>query len=104
MHLNLDGWQIRPALPWVPEPRNLDEMKLVRGKERRKKGGSGTQGYQLSFLPYFFFLLFFGSGTQGSPACENRSTVRLQVAWVPRTQVSGKEVLVPRNTNFGKRR
>ena len=26
-------------LPWVPEPQNLNETKLVRGKERRKKGG-----------------------------------------------------------------
>ena len=46
-------------IPWVPEPQNVDERKLVRGKERRKKGGN--------FLPFFvfFFLLFFGSGTQG---------------------------------------
>ena len=49
-----------PNLPWVPEPQNLNERKLVRGKERRKKG-------KLSFLPYFFFLLFFGSGTHGTP-------------------------------------
>ena len=28
-------------IPWVPEPQNLNERKLVRGKERRKKGGSG---------------------------------------------------------------
>ena len=55
-------------LPWVPEPQNLNERKLVRGKERRKKGGKE----ELSFL-IFFFLLFFGSGTQGT----GRSTSKL---------------------------
>ena len=40
-----------PNLPWVPEPQNLNERKLVRGKERRKKG-------KLSFLPYFSFYYF----------------------------------------------
>ena len=34
-------WCSDLSVPWVPEPRNLDERKLVRGKERRKKGGSG---------------------------------------------------------------
>ena len=34
-------WDITFLLPWVPEPQNLNERKLVRGKERRKKGGSG---------------------------------------------------------------
>ena len=37
------------GLPWVPEPRNLDERKLVRGKERRKKGGSGQMITQRRF-------------------------------------------------------
>ena len=36
-------------LPWVPEPQNLNEMKLVRGKERRKKGGSGQMITQPRF-------------------------------------------------------
>ena len=48
---------VEARVPWVPEPQNLNERKLVREKERRKKGC-------LSFL-IFFFLLFFGSGTQG---------------------------------------
>ena len=36
-------------LPWVPEPQNLNERKLVRGKERRKKGGSGQMITQPRF-------------------------------------------------------
>ena len=41
-------------LPWVPEPQNLNEKKLVRGKERRKKGAT--------FFPSSFFLfIIFGS-------------------------------------------
>ena len=32
---------VQVLIPWVPEPQNLNERKLVRGKERRKKGGSG---------------------------------------------------------------
>ena len=28
-------------VPWVPEPQNLHKRKLVREKERMKKGGSG---------------------------------------------------------------
>ena len=39
------------GLPWVPEPQNLNERNLVRGKERRKKG--------LSFLPNFFLFIIF---------------------------------------------
>ena len=35
------GAQAVNMIPWVPEPENLNERKLVRGKERRKKGGSG---------------------------------------------------------------
>ena len=46
-------------VPWVPEPQNLNERKLVRGKERRKKGA-----FFLSF--FLYFLSFFGSGTQGT--------------------------------------
>ena len=38
---------------------NLNERKLVRGKMRREERNF------LSFL-IFFFLLFFGSGTQGT--------------------------------------
>ena len=46
------------SIPWVPEPQNLNEKKLVRGKERRKKGET--------FFPSLFFLfIIFGSGTQG---------------------------------------
>ena len=41
---------VRGTVPWVPEPQNLNERKLVRGKERRKK---------LSFLPYFFLFIIF---------------------------------------------
>ena len=37
------------CLPWVPEPQNLNERKLVRGKERRKKGGSGQMITQPRF-------------------------------------------------------
>ena len=37
------------VIPWVPEPRNLDERKLVRGKDRRKKGGSGQMITQPRF-------------------------------------------------------
>ena len=59
------------------------------------------------------------AGWQICPASENGLNLGLPVAWVPRTQVSGKEVfgaspipgapskhevLVPRNTNFGKMR
>ena len=36
-------------VPWVPEPQNLNERKLVRGKERRKKGGSGQMITQPRF-------------------------------------------------------
>ena len=36
-------------LPWVPEPQNLNERKLVRGKERKKKGGSGQMITQPRF-------------------------------------------------------
>ena len=39
-------WKI---LPWVPEPQNLHERKLVREKERRKKGGSGQMMTQSRF-------------------------------------------------------
>ena len=39
------------TVPWVPEPRNLDERKLVRGKERRKKGGT--------FFPSLFFSFYY---------------------------------------------
>ena len=38
-----------PFVPWVPEPQNLNERKLVRGKERRKKGGSGQMITQPRF-------------------------------------------------------
>ena len=46
------------SLPWVPEPQNLNERKLVRGKERRKKGGR-TELFQLSFLPSLFFSFYY---------------------------------------------
>ena len=36
-------------VPWVPEPQNLNERKLVRGKARRKKGGSGQMITQRRF-------------------------------------------------------
>ena len=36
-------------LPWVPEPQNLNDRKLVRGKKRRKKGGSGQMITQPRF-------------------------------------------------------
>ena len=36
-------------VPWVPEPRHLDGRKLVRGKERRKKGSSGQMITQPRF-------------------------------------------------------
>ena len=39
-------------VPWVPEPQNLNERKLVRGKERRKKGA-----FFLSLFFYHFFAL-----------------------------------------------
>ena len=70
------------SVPWVPEsqnlnetklvrkPQNLNERKLVRGKERRKKG-------ELSFLPHFFFLLFFGSGTQGISSAEAMNQIQM---------------------------
>ena len=50
-----------PSLPWVPEPQNLNERKLVRGKERRKKGGNLNlnERKKLSFLPYFFLFIIF---------------------------------------------
>ena len=41
-------FDVKP-LPWVPEPQNLNERKLVRGKERRKKGGSGQMITQPRF-------------------------------------------------------
>ena len=41
--------QSYPNLPWVPEPQNLNERKLVKGKERRKKGGSGQMITQPRF-------------------------------------------------------
>ena len=40
---------VNMKIPWVPEPRNLDGRKLVRGKERRKKGGSGQMITQPRF-------------------------------------------------------
>ena len=46
---NLD--KIWGKLPWVPEPQNLGERKLVRGKERRKKGEKNF----LSFLIFSFY-------------------------------------------------
>ena len=61
---------MRRRVPWVPEPRNLSERKLVRGKERKKKGGC-----QLSLLPYCFFLLFFGSGSRGRKRDKEASNV-----------------------------
>ena len=70
-------------IPWVPEPQNLNERKLVRGKERREKG---------TFL-IFFFLLFFGSGTQGTfdSVFENLRFcgvfVRISVNTVTKTEV-----------------
>ena len=36
-------------VPLVPEPQNLNERKLVRGKKRRKKGGSGQMITQPRF-------------------------------------------------------
>ena len=48
-HLTKDSATSVPDLIlWVPEPRNLDERK-VRGKERRKKGGSGQMITQPRF-------------------------------------------------------
>ena len=44
-----DDNQAKSGLPWVPEPQNLNERKLVRGKERRKKGGSGQMITQPRF-------------------------------------------------------
>ena len=41
--------EITCGLPWVPEPQNLNERRLVRGKERRKKGGSGQMITQPGF-------------------------------------------------------
>ena len=52
--------KLHEILPWVPEPRNLDERKLVKRKREEENF--------LSFL-IFFFLLFFGSGTQGNEIC-----------------------------------
>ena len=40
---------VKIMLPRVPEPQNLNERKLVRGKERRKKGGSGQMITQPRF-------------------------------------------------------
>ena len=47
--LSLYDTSPRGILPWVPEPQNLNERKLVRGKERRKKGGSGQMITQPRF-------------------------------------------------------
>ena len=43
------GSKVMTEIPWVPEPQNLNERKLVRGKERRKKGGSGQMITQPRF-------------------------------------------------------
>ena len=43
-------------LPWVPEPQNLNERKLVRGKKREKEE---RRNEELSFLPYFFIFIIF---------------------------------------------
>ena len=39
------------TVPWVPEPQNLNERKLVRGKESRKKGAT--------FFPSLFFSFYY---------------------------------------------
>ena len=46
-NINISG--VARWLPWVPEPQNLNERKLVRGKERRKKGVSGQMITQPGF-------------------------------------------------------
>ena len=48
-HENGDKQRATKSLPWVPEPQHLNERKLVRGKERRKKGGSGQMITQPRF-------------------------------------------------------
>ena len=35
-HVTKETSTVTEIIPWVPEPQNLNERKLVRGKERRK--------------------------------------------------------------------
>ena len=50
-------------LPWVPEPQNLKERKLVRGEPQNLKERKLVKGTErrkkLSFLPYFFLFIIF---------------------------------------------
>ena len=48
---------VATLLPWVPESENLNERKLVRGKERRKKGGRTAFFLSLFFSFYYFLAL-----------------------------------------------
>ena len=52
--VGMDHHNLCKNVPGVPEPRNLNERKLVRGKERRKKGGKKQRNF-LSFLNFSFY-------------------------------------------------